>query len=262
MTKKNENLRSKEPESESQEKEGANTSAGPSRRFSKSDIFRFSGLIVFLGLMGLVVWAIWPLLQELFQPGGIDRVITDVQNAGPLGVFILLGLQLLQIVVAFIPGEVVQLAAGMMYGPWLGALIILIGCICSSALIFALVRTLGAPFVHDLVPTKHLEKFKHFEESGRLSVIVFILFLIPGMPKDVFTYLVPLTDMPIKNFLIITNTARIPGILMSTFGASSLIEGNIGFAIAIFGVAAVIGIIAILKQESIMQFFEKRSQSR
>ena len=54
---------------------------------------------------------------------------------------------------------------------------------------------LGAPFVQSMVPVQYLEKFRKFEKTGKLNIIVFILFLIPGLPKDVFTYLVPLTDM-------------------------------------------------------------------
>ena len=87
------------------------------------------------------------------------------------------------------------MAAGMMYGPWLGAAVVLLGCIISSAFVFAVVHRLGAPFVRDMVPTKYLDKFNAFEESGKLSIVVFILFLIPAMPKDTFTYLVPLTNM-------------------------------------------------------------------
>ena len=92
-----------------------------------------------------------------------------------------------------------QLAAGMMYGPWLGAALILVGCVISSAFIFELVHRLGAPFVQSTVPVKYMDKFREFEKTGKLNSIVFILFLIPGMPKDVFTYIVPLTDMPMKH---------------------------------------------------------------
>ena len=225
------------------------------REMTRGDIFRFGGLIAFLALMVVIMVLLWPYIHEVFEPGGLSRVIDDVRNAGPLGFLILLAMQFMQIVVAFIPGEVVQMAAGMMYGPWLGAAVILLGCIISSAFVFVVVHRLGAPFVQDMVPTKYLDKFRAFEESGKLSIVVFILFLIPAMPKDTFTYLVPLTNMRMRDFLILSNVGRIPGIVISTYAANGLVDGNITQSIIIFAAVAVIAIVAIVFRDKIMNLF-------
>lgn len=225
------------------------------REMTRGDIFRFGGLIAFLALMVVIMVLLWPYIHEVFEPGGLSRVIDDVRNAGPLGFLILLAMQFMQIVVAFIPGEVVQMAAGMMYGPWLGAAVILLGCIISSAFVFVVVHRLGAPFVQDMVPTKYLDKFRAFEESGKLSIVVFILFLIPAMPKDTFTYLVPLTNMRMRDFLVLSNVGRIPGIVISTYAANGLVDGNITQSIIIFAVVAVIAIVAIVFRDKIMNLF-------
>ena len=225
------------------------------REMTRGDIFKFGGLIAFFALMVIVVILIWPYIHEAFEPGGLSRVIDDVRNAGPLGFLILLAIQFMQIVVAFIPGEVVQMAAGMMYGPWLGAAVVLLGCIISSAFVFAVVHRLGAPFVRDMVPTKYLDKFNAFEESGKLSIVVFILFLIPAMPKDTFTYLVPLTNMRMRDFLVLSNVGRIPGIVISTYAANGLVDGNITQSIIIFAVVAAIAIVAIVFRDKIMNLF-------
>ena len=219
------------------------------------DIFKFAGLIAFFAIMALLVYLLWPYFHELFEPGGLDRVINDVRSAGPVGFLILLGLQFLQIVVAFIPGEATQMAAGLIYGPWVGALIIFVGCVLSSAFIFVVVKRLGAPFVQKMVPTQYLEKFRKFEESGKLNITVFILFLIPGLPKDVFTYLVPLTDMSMRTFLILSNVGRIPGIVVSTYAASGLAEGRVLESVIIFAVLAAIAIVGILLRDKIMDVF-------
>ena len=225
------------------------------REMTRGDIFRFGGLIAFLALMVVIMFLLWPYIHEVFEPGGLSRVIDDVRNAGPLGFLILLAMQFMQIVVAFIPGEVVQMAAGMMYGPWLGAAVILLGCIISSAFVFVVVHRLGAPFVQDMVPTKYLDKFRAFEESGKLSIVVFILFLIPAMPKDTFTYLVPLTNMRMRDFLVLSNVGRIPGIVISTYAANGLVDGNITQSLVIFAVVAVIAIVAIVFRDKIMNLF-------
>lgn len=222
-----------------------------------ADIFKFAGLIAFFVVMILLCALIWPYVHEIFEPGGLDRVINDVRQAGPVGFLILLAIQFLQVVVAFIPGEVVQVAAGMIYGPWVGALIVLVGCVVSSAFVFLLVHKLGAPFVQAMVSEKHMAKFRTFENSGKLNIIVFVLFLIPGMPKDVFTYLVPLTHMPLRTFLLLSNIARIPGILVSTYAASGLVEGDIVQSLIIFLVAGAIAVVCILFYDKIMKAIER-----
>ena len=232
------------------------------KRVSTADILKFGGLIAFFIVMAVIVVLIWPLIHELFEPGGVDRVIDQVRSSGPIGIGLLLVIQLLQIVVAFIPGEVVQVAAGILYGPWWGAAIVLLGCVISSALVFVLVRHLGAPFVRHMVPADAMEKVEAFEQSGRLNVVVFILFLIPGMPKDVFTYIVPLTSMKMGTFMLLTNAGRIPGIIMSTFAAAGLVDGDITLSIIIFVVAAAIAICAIVFYNRILQALLKRKEAK
>lgn len=234
---------------------------GP-RKMPMADVMKFGGLIAFFAVMVVAVVLLWPLIGELFTEGGIERVTRDVREAGPAGFLILLAVQFLQIVVAFIPGEVVQIAAGMIYGPWLGALIIFVGCVISSSFVFVLVHKLGMPFVQAMVPEGAMGKFRAFERTGKLNVLVFILFLIPGLPKDVFTYLVPLTSMPLKTFLIASNVARIPGIIVSTYAASGLVEGRIGESILIFLVAAAIAVVAIVFYDRIMKALEKHTSKK
>ncbi len=185
-----------------------------------------------------------------------------MRAAGPWGFLILLALQFLQIVVAFIPGEATQMVAGMLYGPWIGSLILIIGCVLSSAFVFVVVHKLGAPFVRDMVSEKWIEKFDRFEKSGKFELTVFILFLIPAMPKDVFTYLVPLTDMRMRTFLVLSNVARIPGILISTYAASGLVDGNVWQSIVIFAVFAVLAVVCLIFRERLMGAVEKLSSKK
>ncbi len=228
------------------------TSTVHGHQMDTANIFKLCGLIAFFVLMGVIVWLIWPYIGMLFEPDGLEKALTEVRDNGVVGVLMLLGLQFLQIVVAFIPGEAVQVAAGALYGPWLGALVVLVGCVFSSAFVFLLVRKLGAPFVNAMVPAKYIDKLSAFEQSSKFDTIVFILFLIPGMPKDVFTYIVPLTKMPLGKFLLITNVGRIPGVILSTYAASGLVNGQIVESIVIFAIAAAVAILAIVFSEKIM----------
>ena len=232
------------------------------RQVRNGDIFKIVGLVAFIAIMALVCWLLWPYIHDLFEPGGVDKVINDIRAAGPMGFLILLALQFLQIVVAFIPGEATQMAAGMLYGPWVGSLILIVGCVLSSAFVFTVVHRLGAPFVRDMVSEKWMTKFDKFQKSGKLELTIFILFLIPAMPKDVFTYLVPLTEMRMRTFLVLTNVARIPGILVSTYAASGLVDGNVWQSIVIFAVFAVVAVVCLIFRERLMGSLEKLSHKK
>ena len=136
--KKKREQRQHERKEELQEKANEETQVR-GRPVRRGDIFKIMGLAAFVGIISLVSWLVWPYIHMMFEPGGIDQVIDSVRNAGPMGLLILFALQFLQIVVAFIPGEATQMAAGMLYGPWIGGLVILLGSILSSAFVFMVV---------------------------------------------------------------------------------------------------------------------------
>ena len=237
--------------------------AGKAPERSHLVLKRTIGIILvaaFFGIMILLaVYVGAPLIEAIFGGEGdaastFQKIVDDNPVSGRL---IYVGVQILQVFIAFIPGEVVQLAAGLMYGPWLGAAIILIGCVISSAIIYKLVHALGAPFVQSMVSTEHLEKFRSFEKSGKLDIVVFILFLIPGMPKDVFTYIVPLTNMPYKKFIVLTTIGRIPGVVGSTYAAAGFASGEVVGPIVVLVVLAVIAVVAIVFRDKIMGAFHR-----
>lgn len=230
------------------------------KKIKQSDLIKLVGLVVFIVLITAIVVAIWPTLSIVFEPGGVETLIELITSQGPLGVLILLGMQLLQIIVAFIPGEVVQIAAGMMYGPLWGSVVILVGCVLSSMVVYELVHKLGAPFVRSMVGEKQLLKFRQFELSGKFGVTVFILFLIPGFPKDVLTYIVPLSDMNLRTFLLLSTIGRTPGVIISTYAAAGLADGNIVTSVIIFVVAAFIAIIVLLLRNRIIDAISRHSK--
>lgn len=223
------------------------------KRFSRSEILGFVGLLAFFGLMALATYLVWPYIKDAYQDGGTQEIITRIKGMGHWGVLALLALQVFQIVAVFIPGEVVQVAAGLLYGPWFGTLLILLGCLASGAVIFLLVRKLGAPFVRSMVGDEHLERFRRFERSGKLDWMVFVLFLIPGLPKDSFTYLVPLTNMPMERFLMLTTVGRLPGVFVSCFAATDIAKGNYLRAGIVFALGAAIALAGVIYREKLME---------
>ena len=184
-----------------------------------------------------------------------------IEALGIVGVLIMLFIQILQVFVAFIPGEPVEILMGVMYGTVGGLLLSLLGCAIGSSLVFLAMRKFGQPLFEFFFEKKQLDRFAFLKNSKKLELFTFILFLIPGTPKDLLTYFAPLTSIDFKIFLIITIFARIPSIITSTYAGSSILEGNIIKTVLIFGATAIIGITGIIVGNKISDKQNKENKS-
>lgn len=227
-------------------------------KIPRADKVKFAGLMVFFVLVCLIGVASFPYFKDIASEEGRLALAADIQGAGPFGVLIMFGLQLLQIIVAVIPGEVVQLVAGVLYGTIGGSLIIILGALVSSIIVFYLVRKLGAPFVQAMISEKQMKKLGFLYDAKKLNTVVFVLFLIPGMPKDVLTYIIPLTKVKPADFFVLSTIGRIPGIVASTYAGASFISGNYVQMIVVFVIAGGLGLLGIIFKDRIMRFFEER----
>lgn len=117
----------------------------------------------------------------------------------------------------------------MSYGPIGGLFVIFLGAFLSTLLIFFGVRKFGKSFIYSFVSKEKIDKLENsklFSDPKRLDMILFILFFIPGTPKDLFVYLGGLLPINPVKFLMISTFARFPSIISSTIAGSSLVEGN------------------------------------
>lgn len=215
-------------------------------------------IAAFVALCLLVTWACMPVINMLSDPVKQAQFEEWVESLGVFGVLLMLLIQVVQIVVAFIPGEIVQVMAGVMYGTWGGLALCLVGCVFASAIIFALIRKLGSSFVAKLFGEDKLEKYSFLQDSSKLETLVFILFLIPGLPKDLLTYVVPLTRIKMSNFLVLSTVGRIPGMVASTLIGSSIASANWPLIIGVFAVVIVVGFLGIWKKDALMAWAKRR----
>ncbi len=216
--------------------------------------------VILLAIAVAITVAIMPFMKQLAVDDDFQAdFVKWVSSQGVFGFLVLLTLQILQIVIAFIPGEIVQVVAGAMYGTWGGLGLCFLGCIIASAAVYALVARFGRDFVVTAIGEEKLAKFDFLNSSEKLDTIVFVLFLIPGIPKDVLTYIVPLTPMHMKTFLILSNVARIPGMIASTLVGSSIVDTNWVAIIIVFAIVAVIGGLGIWKHDAIMSWAKSHS---
>ena len=174
------------------------------------------------------------------------------------GAIIMICVCVLQVVIALIPGELVEIAAGYIFGPWWGALICLVGAMLGSVLVILLVRRFGRKYVESIYPREKLDALPILNNPSKRNALTALLFLIPGTPKDLLTYVVGLTEMSVLSYVLLTGFARIPSILMSTLGGDALIADRLNTAIVMFIVAGAISLCGYLAY----LYIQKRSTKR
>lgn len=149
-----------------------------------------------------------------------------IEGYGWWGRFVALGIQFLQVFIALIPGEFVEVGLGLAFGAVEGTIICMVGVALGSLSVFLLVKKWGIRVVELFVDTEKINSLKFINSEKKLNYTVFILFLIPGTPKDLLCYIVPLTRMKTAEFMIISMIARIPSIISSTIGGNLFGEGK------------------------------------
>ncbi|SNT04418.1 Uncharacterized membrane protein YdjX, TVP38/TMEM64 family, SNARE-associated domain [Anaerovirgula multivorans] len=211
----------------------------------------FFSLMIALSLISL------PYINLLSEPQTQQTFKAWVTSFGVGGWLLVLCIQIIQIVIAFIPGEPVEILAGVLYGGFGGIFLCLFGCVIASSAIFMLSKRFGAPLVAKLFGKSKLDEFAFLKDAKKLETIVFILFLIPGTPKDMLTYVVGTSPMKITQFLAISTFARIPSIISSTFIGSTIRQGEWEIAVLIFALTAVLGVVGIKYQERMIGFCKR-----
>ncbi len=150
-----------------------------------------------------------------------------------------------QVVVAIIPGEPFELAAGYAFGALEGTLICMAAIYAASILIFLLVKRYGRPVIELFFEPEKIDQVRLFKRPGQLNALMYILMFIPGTPKDILTYLAGLTPMKLSTWLVVIS-ARSLSVVTSTVSGGLLGTQNYVFALSVFAVTALVALAGIL----------------
>ena len=205
--------------------------------------FLFPILMVFSLVILCILCA--PLIRFMSTEDFRQQLAQWVDAMGGWGIAALLALQILQIVVAFIPGEPVEIVAGSMYGALGGLAVCLLGILIGSYGIFTLVRKKGKVILERSGYADAIHRYDFIHNEQKLETIIFLLYFIPGTPKDILIYVCALTEIPPRRFLLLSTMARIPSIVTSTLAGASFASGNLGLMAGIFAATALIGLVGI-----------------
>lgn len=211
----------------------------------KRRVFAGVSILIIVALSTWLTWFLWKKIG-IFELSHISEFQQRIEAFGAWGFLVALGIQILQVIVALIPGEVVEVGCGLAFGTWGGLAVCLLGSAIGSAIVFLLVRKFGVKLVEVFVSREKINNLSFLNNERKLKSVIFLVYFIIGTPKDLLTYFVGLTRIKLSRFLIISTVARIPSVISSILVGDTLSEGNFITSVLIFAASAVLGIMGVV----------------
>ena len=216
----------------------------------KIKVFKIISTIVAVAIIIGILIYLFPVIKEISTTEGQLAFKEKVNNLGVGGIILLFGLQAAQVFLFIIPGEPIEILAGMCYGAIWGTVFIIVSNMIISCIIFLMVRKYGKKFVYsfnDKEKIRKIENSKLFQNQKKIEYIMLILFLIPGTPKDLITYIAGLLPIKFRNFIIISNIARFPSVISSTLAGANIATGEFKMSVILYlGVLLIVGICVLI----------------
>ena len=193
----------------------------------------------------------------VFSKDMASTVIEYLRKNSKIAFLIIICLQIVQVVVCVLPGQPIQFAASYMFGVGVGFLLSIIGAIIGTTISFYLAKVLGSDAMHMFFGEEKVRDYQRKLNSGRGLLLAFLIYLIPGIPKDLVSYAAGISEMRFRPFLLVATIGRSPGMLGSLL-LGHFFESQNYTAIAILSaVVAVILLICFVKRDELTGFLDK-----
>lgn len=185
----------------------------------------------------------------------VEQFIAAFGRGAPLA---FMGLQILQVILAPVPGEATGFIGGYLFGTLNGFLYSSLALAAGSWINFSIGRFLGRRYVRRWIPANTLERFDRLVKRQGV-IVLFILFVFPGFPKDYLCLFLGITAIPLNVFLVIASFGRMPGTLMLSLQGEFLFDKNYAVFTVVFAVTVLVAVLAVRYRESIYRWIEKRN---
>ncbi len=217
------------------------------------------GLIIFVTFLALVGWYIGkPLVENINEPEAFKEWVSGY---GMWSWLICVAIMVLQIVVAIIPGGFVEIGAGYAFGTIIGSALCVIGSLIGCVIVFQFVRVFGVKLVEAFFSLDKIRNLKFLHDEKKRNTLSFIIFLIPGMPKDLISYFMGLTEMKLSTWVVISTVARIPAIVVSCMSGAALGEKRYVESIIVFVSIVVISMVgAVVYKKLCKKHIERKNK--
>lgn len=197
--------------------------------------------------VGLIIYLL-PVMKDLLTQEGRIAFKERLDGMGAGKFWIMFLLEAAQILLVVLPGEPLEILAGMCFGT-IGGTIFIMATVCiTTTIIFLIVRKFGRAYVEEFFSKEKLDKLensKFFKNPKNIEIIMTILFIIPGTPKDLLVYIGGLLPIKPVRFIMISTFARFPSVITSTLMGASILNGNIKFSIIVYVATFLITLIFI-----------------
>ncbi len=212
-----------------------------------------AGLAVFGVVIAVVLYLLFPLgmVQYLTDK---QRLLAVIKEHPANAALIFIGLQVLQVVAAPVPGEVTGFVGGLFFGPFWGVLYSTIGLTLGSWLAFVLARFAGRPLVETFVNPETIKRYDYVMKHKGMF-LAFLMFLIPGFPKDLLCYLLGLGHMRQRDFLLVSTTGRLLGTLLLTMGGTLFRDQRYAAFFTLAGISIALILFTMIYRENIERWF-------
>lgn len=217
-------------------------------------------IVLWLFLIFLAYGAFLYFNKYFYEFKDPEKVKTIIMSYGRYSIFAFLTLQFLQVAVFFIPGEIIQISGGFIYGTWYGALISIIGISIGSIFAYSVSHHYGKPLLTKIIHKKNISFFDKVSNYGKIDYVVLLLYLIPGIPKDALAYICGVSKINLKKFIFLSTLGRIPGVIVSTYFGANINNGNNGILIFISVLMCLLFIVGIYKGDKIIKSIVKRGR--
>ena len=187
-------------------------------------------ITVVLAIFAVATAYMAPIMKDISTKEGQILFKEKIDSLGPWGVIVLFLLEVAQIFLVIIPGEPIELLAGMCFGTIGGTIFLIVSVFIITAAIEFIVGKFGRKFVYDTFNKEKIEKIENnkiLKDPKKVELIMILLFLIPGTPKDLLVYIGSLLPIKPMRFIMISTFARFPSIISSTIAGANLINGNL-----------------------------------
>jgi uncharacterized membrane protein YdjX (TVP38/TMEM64 family) len=212
-------------------------------------------LAVFLGALVFASVKLSPSISRVL--GSLEEFEKYVHSYGSTSALIYILSQTVQVVVFVIPGEIVQVAGGYIFGTGLGAFYSVCGILLGSMIAFFAARLLGYALVKTFVSPKKLEQFGFLINNPKSEIAMFALFLVPGIPKDSLVYIAGLTPIKPVRFFLLSMIARFPGLWGSAYIGANLQEKDYLPVWIMSGAALVLFVAGVLNRDRIIAWLHR-----
>lgn len=221
-------------------------------KFDKRLAAELAGVAAFFGIVTYLFFAFG--LFEYFT--NRQKLIDLIRDHRGYAELIFIGFQVLQVVAAPVPGEVTGVVGGVLFGTFWGILLSTIGLTLGSWLAFLLARLLGHHIIEVVARPETLKRYDYVMKHKGLF-LAFIMFLIPGFPKDILCYLLGLGHMRQRDFLVISTTGRLLGTTLLTIGGAFLRNARYGAFFTVAGISLAAILVVMIYRESLEQWFRR-----